>query len=214
MSGCCDPRGCDRMFSAGTARRSARAYRRKGLDGTTRAILDVVVEHGVAGASVLEVGGGVGGLQLELLRRGAARATNLELSAAYEQQAAALVAEAGLTSRVDRRLLDIAAEPDAVEPADVVVLNRVVCCYPDHRRLLTAAADAARRLLVFSYPLPRVPVRMVMGTQNLVHRLLGQEFRVFVRPPEAMLGTVAESGLRVLPASGGLVWQVTVAVRV
>lgn len=201
------------MFTSGTARRSARSYRRKGLDRTTRTILHVATEHGVAGASVLEIGGGVGGLHLELLRRGAARATNLELSPAYEQEAAALAAEAGMTGRVERRLVDIAADPDAVEPADVVVLNRVVCCYPDHRRLLTAAADATRRLLVLSYPLPRMPVRTVLGTQNLVHRLLGQEFRVYARPPETLFATLAGRGLRVLPPSGGLVWQVAAAVR-
>jgi SAM-dependent methyltransferase len=201
------------MFTTGTARRSARAYRRKGLDGTARKVLDAAVAQGIAGASVLEVGGGVGGLHLELLRRGAARATNLELSPAYEREAAELLAQAGMTGRVDRRLLDIAEEPDAVEPADVVVLHRVVCCYPDHRRLLTAAADRARRVLVLSYPLPRATVRMVLGTQNLVHRVLGQEFRVFARPPAALLGTVAERGLRVLPPSGGAVWQVACAVR-
>ena len=43
--------------------------------------------------------------------------------------------------RIERRILDIAVDPQDVEAADVVVLHRVVCCYPDVGRLLAAAAD-------------------------------------------------------------------------
>jgi hypothetical protein len=103
-------------------------------------------------SSLLEIGGGVGKLQIELLKRGAARAVDLELSAAYEQEAKSLLREAGLEERAERRLHDIAMDPEGVEAADVVVLHRVVCCYPDYERLLGRAAQHARRLLVFSYP--------------------------------------------------------------
>ncbi len=90
---------------------------------------------------MLEVGGGVGEIQIELLKRGAARTVNLELSSAYDAEAERLLREAGLEERAERRLHDIAVEPDGVEPADVVVLRRVVCCYPDYERLLGAAAE-------------------------------------------------------------------------
>ncbi|MGY1833239.1 class I SAM-dependent methyltransferase [Geodermatophilus sp. SYSU D01180] len=152
MGGCCDPRGCERVFDDRFARRMSTRYREKGLDRTARRMVEVLTGRGVHGATLLETGGGVGEIGLELLRRGAASVTALELSPAYEDQAAALVGEAGLTGRVHRRLADVAADPAGVEPADVVVLHRVVCCYPDHRRLLGAAADHARRDLVFSSP--------------------------------------------------------------
>jgi hypothetical protein len=80
---------------------------------------------------VLEVGGGIGEIQIELLERGTAPTVNLELSSAYDPEAKRLLRQAGLEERAERRLHDIAVEPDAVEPADVVVLHRVVCCYPD-----------------------------------------------------------------------------------
>src|SRR5688572_16023398 len=115
-------------------------------------MVDFLAERGVEGATVLEVGGGVGEIQIELLKRGAASAVTLELSPAYDDEATQLLREAGLEGRVERRLHDIAEDPEAVEPADVVVLHRVVCCYPDYERLLGVAAQHARRLLVFSYP--------------------------------------------------------------
>src|SRR4051794_34231489 len=141
VAGCCDPRGCDRMFGARFAKGRAAAYRRRGLDTTARAIVELLEPSGVAGATVLEIGGGARGIQLELLKRGAASATNLELSPAYESEAAALVVEAGFTGRLQRRLVDIATDPAAVEPADIVVLHRVVCCYPNAVAFGDIAAD-------------------------------------------------------------------------
>src|SRR5829696_7209821 len=104
--GPCDPRGCDQFFSAGFARRRAERYRRRGLDPTAAQMVDFLEQRGITGATVLEVGGGVGEIQVELLRRGAARAVNLELSAAYETEAGRLLRSAGLAGRADRRLLD------------------------------------------------------------------------------------------------------------
>ena len=201
------------MFNPRFAKRMAARYRKRGLDKTARRMVELLSQAGVQDATVLEIGGGVGEIQLELLRRGAASATNLELSPAYDAEAARLLAEAGLADRVQSRLVDIAADPTAVEPADIVVLHRVVCCYPDYAKLLGAAADRARQQLVFSYP-PRNPIsRAFVAGQNLAFRLAGRDFRTFVHPPAAMLALLAEHGLRPIAAYRGPVWQVAAATR-
>src|SRR5690348_8894770 len=87
--------------------------------------------HVRRGDTVLEIGGGIGEIELELLRSGAERAMNVELSGAYEQEGRALFEQAGLEGRVEWRYGDVATDRELVPPADVVVLNRVVCCYPD-----------------------------------------------------------------------------------
>lgn len=213
MSACCDPRRYDRTFNSREARRRARQYRRRGLDGTERRIVDLITDRGVAGASVLEIGGGVGEIQVELLRRGAAAVTNLELSPAYDDEARRLLDEAGLAGRVDRRIADLAVDAGAAEPADVVVLNRVVCCYPDFPRLLAAAADHARRMLVFSHP-PRTALsRAVVGGMNLTFGFTGSDFRVFAHPPEAMREVLAAHGLHPVAPTGGRLWQVEAVAR-
>jgi 16S rRNA G966 N2-methylase RsmD len=213
MAGCCDPRGCDRLFGARFAKRMATRYRKRGLDKTAQTIVEMVAQGGVQGATVLEVGGGVGEIQLELLRRGAASATNLELSPGYEPEAAALIEDAALGGRVHRRLIDIATDPAAVEPADIVVLHRVVCCYPDVAKLLGAAADHARSQLVFSHPPRNAVSRAVVGTQNLLFRAVGREFRTFAHSPDAMLAVLAEHGLQLSAAHSGRMWQVAAVSR-
>ena len=164
--------------------------------------------RGIEDATVLEVGGGVGEIQIELLKRGAARAVNLELSPAYEEEAKLLLREAALEDRAERRIHDIASDPEGVEAADIVVLHRVVCCYPDYERLLGAAAQRTRRLLVFSYPPRNAVSRLFIGAQTLVFRLLRREFRTFAHPPSAMLGVLGERGLRRTFTHHTLVWQV------
>ena len=213
MNCCCDPRGCDQFFNRGFARRVARRYRKRGLDRTARRMVSFLERKGVDGASVLEVGGGVGEIQIELLKRGAERTLNLELSPAYEGEAKQLLRETGFEARGERRLHDIAVEPDEVVPADVVVLHRVVCCYPDYERLLGAAGARAQRLFVFSYPRRNVISRLLIATQNLVFKIVGREFRTFVHPPAAMLGVLGEQGLRPEYAHKGFAWQVTGLVR-
>jgi 2-polyprenyl-3-methyl-5-hydroxy-6-metoxy-1,4-benzoquinol methylase len=207
VAGCCNPRGCDEFFDRRFARRLANRYRRRGLDRTARRMVAFLEERGVEGATVLEVGGGVGEIQLELLKRGAIRTVNLELSPGYDEEARRLLQEAGLEGRAERRLTDIAAQPGEVGAADVVVLNRVVCCYPDYERLLGAVADHARRLVVFSYPPRNLVSRAIVSAQNLFFRLRGREFRVFTHPPAAMLAVVEQRGFHRAFAHRALVWQ-------
>jgi 16S rRNA G966 N2-methylase RsmD len=196
------------MFGPGYARHLASRYRRHGLDRTAARIVSCLDERGVDGASVLEIGGGIGDVQLELLRRGARRATNLELVDAYEPVAAELADAAGLRDRIARRRLDLAATPDAVEPHDIVVLHRVVCCYPDYERLLTAAADRAKRLLVFSHPPRNVFTRALVAGQHLGFGLAGRRYRTFAHPPAAMVAVVEGRGMQAAYARRGPIWRI------
>jgi len=213
VAGCCDPRGCEQVFNDRFAKRLAARYRKRGLDRTARRMVTVLAERGVRGATVLEIGGGVGDIQLELLRRGAASATNLELSPGYEAEAARLIEAAGLGGRVSRRRLDIAENPGDVAPADIVVLHRVVCCYPDYAKLLGAAADHALQQLVFSHPPRNLISRGVLAVENALLRWGGREFRAYAHPPAAMLAVLAERGMRPAVAHRGPVWRVALATR-
>jgi 2-polyprenyl-3-methyl-5-hydroxy-6-metoxy-1,4-benzoquinol methylase len=208
MDGCCDPRGCNDMFGPRFARHLASRYRKRGLDKTAARMVAYLVDQGVDGASVLEIGGGVGDIQLELLRRGASRTTNLELVDAYDTYATDLAETAGMRDRMIRRQVDIAATPDEVGVHDIVVLHRVVCCYPDYERLLTAAADHAKRLLVFSHP-PRNWVSLTFThLQAIGFRLMGKSFRTFAHPPAALVAVPEGRGMRTDYIHRGPVWQI------
>ena len=204
MAGCCKPGAYDRLFSARQAKLDASRYRKRGLGGTSRNLVELAGD--VSGASVLEVGGGVGAIGLDLLAAGADRATNVELSGEYEVEAGKLLAERGLAERVERRVGDFVEEP--VEPHDVVVLHRVVCCYPDVDRLVGLAAACTRRRLLLTYPRERPWTRVGVRSINLFMRISGSNFRAFVHPVARMAAAAQREGLALeRREEQGLIWE-------
>ena len=192
MADCCSP-DCGRFFNRRVAEHDARRYRTRGLTGTAGELARLAGD--VTGASILEVGGGIGTIELELLAAGAERATNVELSPAYEDVARELVAERGFADRVERRVADFAAEPAAAEPHDIVVMHRVVCCYPDADALVGAAAERTRRRLVLTYPQERLLIRAGVRVVNAFLRLRGGDFRVFVHRRTLIAAAAQRAGL-------------------
>jgi hypothetical protein len=213
MADCCVPRGYEKMFGTRSARRDAKRYRRKGPDDATKRIIELLRSRGIEGSTVLEIGGGVGAIEVELLKAGAERAVNVELSPFYEKEALELWREAGVADRADYIVANVAADGREVEPADAVVMHRVVCCYPDYDALVGAAAGRARRLLVMSFPRERALTRLALGAVNLVARLLRWEYRSFVHPVAELLAAAERRGLRPVRMDRGFIWQFAVLER-
>jgi magnesium-protoporphyrin O-methyltransferase len=207
VSDCCSlPRGYDKLFGDKTARRDLKRYRKRGLDETGERLVDFLRSRGVEGLTILEIGGGIGAVETELLKAGAATALNAELSPAYEPFAGELWREAGVEDRTEYRVGDVTQ--NGVGPADAVVMHKVVCCYPDAEALVGAAAERARRYLVMSFPRERRLNRIGFGALNLVSRLLRWEYRSFIHPVSEILGAAERRGLKPVQEHRGFVWQV------
>jgi hypothetical protein len=208
MSCSCGRAGpCEEMFKPRMARRSLERFRKKGLGKLERQIVESASAGGLDGERVLEIGGGIGELQAVLLERGAREGEVVELVRAWEPYARELAREHGLEERTSFRIVDVLDEPDAVEPADVVLLNRVVCCSPDGVALAGRAASLARRSLVLSFPRNAFWVRAGLTLVNTMMRIGGGSFRVFVHPPAALAAAAEAEGLRWSGGARGLVWQ-------
>ncbi len=208
VTDCCSPKGYRWLFSERSARSEAKRYRRKGLDSTSRRIVDFIKRQGVENRTVLEVGGGIGAIQIELLRAGAARATSIELTPTYEEVASGLVREAGFTDRIDRKVMDFVDASAQLGAADVVIMNRVICCYPDMPRLAGAAAERTRELLVMSYPKETWWTKIGLALGNSALRATRREFQVFLHPPSEIIAVSEGHGLRTVLNQTGLFWTV------
>ncbi|TMC44783.1 MAG: SAM-dependent methyltransferase [Chloroflexi bacterium] len=162
---------------------------------------------------MLEVGGGIGALEIELLRAGAAHATNVELVGTYEQAARDLLENLGLAGRVDRTLLDFARDGVQVPRADIVLLHRVICCYPDMESLVRVSADHATRILALSFPANRWWWRIGQLLSRVWFRLRGCAFRLYLHDPRRILAIAEAAGLRPVLQRRGWVWQIAVLER-
>jgi SAM-dependent methyltransferase len=205
---CCGPPGAE-IFDERQARRDLAGYRRRGLDRAARRLVDAVAGKG----DVLAIGGGIGAVELELLRRGAPRAANVELSPAYERFARVLFAEAGVAERVERRIGDVVERPELAAPADVVVMHRVVCCYPNMPALVGIASERARRVLALTYPRDSWWTRLGSRAVNLFMRLTRNEYRSFIHRPAAIGAAAATHGLQPTMTRASVLWQLAVFER-
>lgn len=200
-------------FDERKARSEVSQYLKKGLASHARTMLEAVNARGLNDASVLEIGGGIGSLQIELLKRGAAHATNVEVSTAYLTAAQALAGQLGLADRVGFRHADFACDTDSIPAADIVLMHRVVCCYPDMPRLVSAAARHARRILALSFPRDEWYLRLYIEAQARWMRMKGSSFRNYVHSPEAIFRVAADAGLKPVHQSFSGAWQIVVFER-
>jgi hypothetical protein len=210
---CCAPKGYETLFGERTARRDARRYRRKGVDDTGERMVEFLRSHGIEGTTVLEIGGGVGALDVELVRAGAARAVNVELSPYYEAAARELWEEQGVADRIEYRVANVAEDGNEVGPADSVLMHRVVCCYPDYDALVGAAAERTRRYLLMSFPREGAVSRVLVRGINLVARALRWEHRSYVHPIAEIRAAAERRGLKPVFEQRGFVWQLAVLER-
>ena len=203
----------DLHFDAEEARHDLLAYRKDGADGSTRRLIDVLVAEGVEGASLLDIGGGVGIVQLELLEAGVASSMDVDASAPYLEVAEAEAAERGFKDRTAYRHGDFVALADEVESADVVTLDRVICCYPDVRALVGTSARHARRLYGLVYPVDRWWTRGVGRIMNFFTMLSRSDYRMHVHSEQLVDRLIREAGLQPHYRHAGMVWQTVVYAR-
>jgi len=204
---CCAGESLD-IFGERGARRELRRYLRKGLGGDDAKLIAAWAEEGgLDGATVAEVGGGIGQVQAELLRRGASAGTVVEVVSGYEAAAAELTRAVEVDERSSFVLADLLTTPDAVGPADIVILRRVVCCTASGPRLLGLAAGKTRRVLLASYPRHTLVTRAFSRLQNLFFALLRKRFRSYVHSPEELDREAARHGLRRTRTVRGAVWE-------
>jgi len=198
---------CAAQVDSKVAKRDLRRYRRRGADATTRLMLAEIRRLPLEGRHLLDVGGGIGVITCELADTLVASAAIVEASPAYLEVARR---EVGLKygSRSTQFVLgDFAAIAGTLSDADVVTLDRVVCCYPNAESLLGAAAARTRQVLAFTYPRDLWYVRSMFAFGNFWLRLTGKKFRAFVHAPERMAAVLETAGLVRATQRETLVWM-------
>jgi 2-polyprenyl-3-methyl-5-hydroxy-6-metoxy-1,4-benzoquinol methylase len=206
MVGCTRYCAAEAKFNHKIAERDLRRYRRRGPDVTTRLILAELRRWPLEGRQLLDVGGGIGVISAELADAGMAGLTVVEASPAYLE-----IARHEVGTRCESRptkfiLGDFALIAATLPDADVVTLDRVVCCYPDFEALLIGAADRARGLLAFTYPSDRWYVRALLALENFWLWLTGKSFRAFVHSPLRMAAVLEAAGLGRTARREALTW--------
>jgi hypothetical protein len=212
---CCQCTGIENVFNEKEARNKLKAYRKDGPGKTTRLLIEALkgLSQGVEGMTLLDIGGGVGAIQHELLQAGLESATGVDASTAYIKVVQEEAKRQGHTDKVSYQhanFVDIASQ---IPSADIVTLDRVICCYHDMQSLVGLSAAKAGRLYGLVYPRDTWWVRAAIFTGNLFSRATRNPFRAFVHHTRAVDRLVRDNMLqqRFYKVSGP--WQVVVYAR-
>jgi magnesium-protoporphyrin O-methyltransferase len=207
---CSQCQGIDEVFGENFVRRELRRYRKKGAERTTRLLSEALRQEGVEGLEVLDIGGGLGAVQHALLAAGASRATDVEASHAYFQAAQEEARRRGLEQQVSFQLGNFVDLAQDVEAADVVTLDRVICCYPEMERMVKLSAERARQLYGLVYPRDTWWTRLGVAVSNLWMRVRGNPYRGYVHPTRAVKAILKGHGFEPRYDQHTAIWQISV----
>jgi len=202
---CCEI--TDHAFSEAEAKSEIRAYRRKGPAKQTRLLLEAIRSLNLEDASLLDIGGGIGAIHHELLNDVAAQAMHVDASSAYLKEARQESARRGYSERVNFIHADFTDIEKDVAQADIVTLDRVVCCYPDFRGLLKAAAEHSRTALALTYPREVWYLRIGFKIANFFQSLGKDPFRIFLHPISEMDALLRREGFERVKLHRLFVWE-------
>jgi SAM-dependent methyltransferase len=213
---CCCSSICDaaeRQFSQKRAEKDLATYRAKGPGSTTRLLLAGLTNADALHGGLLDIGSGIGVLTFELLERRLTSAVGVDLSSAHVATASREASRRGrsaCTRFIQGDFLDVAGQ---LPSADIVTLDRVVCCYPEHERLLSESLRHADRYFAFSYPKDAWYIRMWVGLENLGRRITRNRFRSFIHPLAAMENVIRQSGFKRGSSDSTWIWCADVYIR-
>lgn len=206
---CCQCQGIEQVFDDKRARAELEQYRLKGVKQTTRMLLGAVETAVSNSISLLDIGGGVGGIQHALAAK-TERMVNVDASSAYLALAREEAQRLGYADKVAYQHGNFVDVAPTIEPVDVVTLDRVICCYHDMEGLVSASVAKAKRLYGLVYPRDVWWLRLLRPLATLGLWVARNPFRIFVHSETAVDALVRQHGFQQCYRETAGMWQVVV----
>jgi len=207
---CCQCQGIENMFDKKAAKRQLKRYLKKGPSKTTSMLLDALHKKGVQGLEFLDIGGGIGAIQYDLIKAGASGGTSIEASSAYIDVVKDEIHQYGLVETVSFKHGDFTAMASDVDSADIVTLDKVICCYDDMSDLVGLSSKLARKIYAVIYPREVWWTKLAFLMMNFYTRIKGSSFQTFIHPTQKVEEIIFGNGLKRNYYATTLIWQVAI----
>ncbi len=205
---CCQCQGIEQVFDPETAVSDLKQYRKKGPAKTTQVLLDAITKMGKTGLTLLDVGGGVGIIQHELLQAGVVEtAVHVDAATAYLQTSEDEAQRLGHADSVTYQHGNFVDLADELEMADLVTLDRVICCYHDMPALVNAAAGRAKQHIGLVFPRDTWWLKLGSRLPNAGLWLFQNPFRIFIHATTAVDTLLQQHGFQRQMHKKSFFWQ-------
>lgn len=210
---CCQCQGIESWFSEKFVARQVKRYHKKGPAKSTRILIDALREQGIDGMTLLDIGGGFGVIQHKLLQAGLSHAESVEAATAYLNAAKKETQRQGLDGRIRFHHGDFVELASQIQPAEIVTLDRVICCYHNMPEQIRLSAERSRKLYGLVYPRDTWWMKAIAKIQNLILKVRDNPFRIFVHPTRKVDALVRSKGFVQCFYQNTFLWQIVIYVR-
>lgn len=206
MSCCCPHSQSASKFFSFFAKSYRRRFAKKGFEPSQQQLMDGITQANFADKTLLEIGCGVGHLHQCLLEQGAQHAVGIELATEMIVEATDWAKQRGLENKTKYREGDFIEIASTIETADIVIMDKVVCCYPDADSLIHRSLEKCRESIALTYPRKTWYTRFGVQLLALIMKLLGSNFRPYVHDPIQIEQWITEQGFKKIVQNQTVIW--------
>ena len=211
--GCKQCEGIEQHFDNRVAEDDLKRYQKDGPDKTTRLLLEGIREVEIEKNTLLDIGGGIGVIQLELMKEGLSNSTGVDASSSYVKIAEREAERENLSARNRQILGDFVEIANEIPSTDIVTLDRVLCCYDDYTRLVKMSTALAKRLYAITYPRDNLWVKVVFLFDNFFRRFKRTSFKTYVHPVDQIHKLIKAVELELISTTTTPIWRVEIYMR-
>jgi magnesium-protoporphyrin O-methyltransferase len=202
---CC---GAEKIFDQKEANKSLKKYKKKGANKTTRKLLDAIRNENLNGVTVLDIGGGVGAIQHELLKKEATATTDVDASMAYIEAAKKIMRENDRSDQMVFHYSDFTDCHEDIGQHDVVTLEKVVCCYPHIDLLIDKSTDKAIQYYGLVYPPDHAIAKLMNRMMHFFMRFQKNPFRTYIHSESLMHQRITARGFTRIYNDSTFAWRI------
>ncbi len=190
---CC---GANQQFNLKSAKKDLKRYLKKGPLKPTKLLIEALKEIDLKDLTLLDIGGGIGSIPLQLIPHGLNKVTNVDASEGYMYIAKSEAEKRNYNDLITSHLGDFTDIQEQIKPHDIVTLDKVICCYPFIDELLKASLSKAKKYYALVYPQANWMSRFTVKLLNLILKLRGNPFRTFIHSPLSVENNIANAGFK------------------
>ena len=196
---------CD--IDAKKAKKQYKHYLKNGPSKVTAKLIEQLANSKI-GASLLDVGGGIGAIQWWFLRNGGIQTYGVDASTGYTHFAIEYAAQNDFKESSHFILGDFTTLAPELPPVNHVTLDKVICCYPDFEAIINQACSKASGTVSLSYPMDGFVADIVRWFGVLSMKLIRNPFKPYVHRVASVRALFVENGFKLREQETSFPWHI------